>query len=239
MSIASATLTGHIRASKKDQAGARLALHYAYRSCEVRRRVLTASWLLRAKTLPPRQARGDACPPRSRQQPDGGTGSAGDGARSAGWFWQDDPSCRVAQRNFWPNSARVAWLTLDADDSGDRLVAYVAFALQEAGVDMSADGDSRSGWRTGAPTGAAALHAVLNAVAAFGRRYLPDFRRCRAHRRRRCVAAPRQRHSICAGEPAHRHRHARQSRACRLPICPSEVLSIASMRRSCASRRLK
>lgn len=61
--------------------------------------------------------------------------------------------------------ARVAWLVLDADDSGDRLVAYLAFALQEAGVDMSTTGilaDDRSG----APTGIAALHAVLNAVTA-------------------------------------------------------------------------
>ena len=62
---------------------------------------------------------------------------------------------------------RVAWLTLDADDSAERLVAYVAFALQEAGVDMSATG-ILAPHGAGAPTGAAALDAVLNAVAVFG-----------------------------------------------------------------------
>ena len=47
---------------------------------------------------------------------------------------------------------RVAWLTLDADDTADRLVAYMALSLQEAGVDMAATGllsDDRSGWPTG------------------------------------------------------------------------------------------
>ena len=61
---------------------------------------------------------------------------------------------------------RVAWLTLGADDSAERLVAYIAFALQEAGVDMSATGLLAADGG-GAPTGAAALDAILNAVAGF------------------------------------------------------------------------
>ena len=57
----------------------------------------------------------------------------------------------------------VAWLTLDADDSVERLAAYLAFALQEAGVEMSATGLLRDG-HLGAPAGTPAVHAVLHAV---------------------------------------------------------------------------
>ena len=57
----------------------------------------------------------------------------------------------------------VAWLTLDADDSVERLAAYLAFALQEAGVEMSATGLLRDG-HLGAPAGTPAVHAVLHAA---------------------------------------------------------------------------
>ena len=58
---------------------------------------------------------------------------------------------------------RVAWLTLDADDSVERLAAYIAFALQEAGVEMSATGLLQDG-PLGAPAGTPAVHAVLHAA---------------------------------------------------------------------------
>lgn len=59
---------------------------------------------------------------------------------------------------------QVAWLTLDADDSGERLAAYLAFTLQEAGVDMSATGLLKDGQR-GSAAGTLAIHAVLHAAA--------------------------------------------------------------------------
>ena len=59
---------------------------------------------------------------------------------------------------------RVAWLTLDAHDSGERLAAYLAFALQEAGVEMSATGLLKDGHH-GSPGGTPAIHAVLHAAA--------------------------------------------------------------------------
>ena len=58
---------------------------------------------------------------------------------------------------------RVAWLTLDADDSVERLAAYLAFALQGAGVEMSATGLLKDGL-LGAPAGTPAIHAVLHAA---------------------------------------------------------------------------
>ena len=58
---------------------------------------------------------------------------------------------------------RVAWLTLDADDSAERLAAYMAFALQEAGVEMSATGLLQDG-HLGAPAGTPAVHALLHAA---------------------------------------------------------------------------
>ena len=58
---------------------------------------------------------------------------------------------------------RVAWLTLDADDSVERLAAYLAFALQGAGVEMSATGLLKDG-HLGAPAGTPAIHAVLHAA---------------------------------------------------------------------------
>lgn len=63
---------------------------------------------------------------------------------------------------------RVAWLTLDADDTGERLALYVAFALQEAGIDMTETGLLRDDHR-GSPTGTLALHSVLQAIAGDGR----------------------------------------------------------------------
>ena len=59
---------------------------------------------------------------------------------------------------------QVAWLTLDAHDSGERLAAYLAFTLQEAGVDMSASGLLKDGHR-GSAAGTLAIHAVLHAAA--------------------------------------------------------------------------
>jgi LuxR family maltose regulon positive regulatory protein len=63
---------------------------------------------------------------------------------------------------------QVAWLTLDANDTEERLAAYVAFALQEAGVDMAATGLLRDDHR-GSLSGALALHSVLQAAARAGR----------------------------------------------------------------------
>lgn len=59
---------------------------------------------------------------------------------------------------------QVAWLTLDSNDTEERLAAYLGFALQEAGVDMAATGLLREDHR-GSPSGALALHSVLQAVA--------------------------------------------------------------------------
>ena len=55
---------------------------------------------------------------------------------------------------------RVAWLTLDGNDTEDRFAAYVAFALQEAGADMGATGLLREDPRGPLPA-ALALHSVL------------------------------------------------------------------------------
>ena len=63
---------------------------------------------------------------------------------------------------------QVAWLTLDANDTEERLAAYLAFALQEAGVDMAATGLLRDDHRGSLP-GALALHSVLQAAARPGR----------------------------------------------------------------------
>ena len=62
---------------------------------------------------------------------------------------------------------RVAWLTLDADDTGERLARYVAFALQEAGIDMTKTGLLRDEHR-GSPNGTLPLHSVLQAIASNG-----------------------------------------------------------------------
>lgn len=63
---------------------------------------------------------------------------------------------------------QVAWLTLDANDTEERLAAYLAFALQEAGVDMAATGLLRDDHRGSLP-GALGLHSVLQAAASDGR----------------------------------------------------------------------
>jgi LuxR family maltose regulon positive regulatory protein len=63
---------------------------------------------------------------------------------------------------------QVAWLTLDAHDTEERLAAYIAFALEEAGIDMAATGLLRDDHRGSMP-GALALHAVLQEAAHAGR----------------------------------------------------------------------
>lgn len=60
--------------------------------------------------------------------------------------------------------AQVAWLTLDPSDTDERFVPYLAFALQEAGVDMAATGLLREDPR-GALPAPLALHSVLQAAA--------------------------------------------------------------------------
>lgn len=55
---------------------------------------------------------------------------------------------------------QVAWLTLDSNDTEESLAAYLAFALQDAGVDMEATGLLRDDHR-GRPPGALAWHSVL------------------------------------------------------------------------------
>lgn len=122
---------------------------------------MSASWLLKGKILPPKQlvamhARGRLinrlASGRARrlamiEAP------AGFGKTTLLAQWRE---LLLAER------MRVAWLTLDADDTADRLVAYIAFSLQEAGVDLASTGllsDDRRGWPT------LALPSILDALA--------------------------------------------------------------------------
>lgn len=59
---------------------------------------------------------------------------------------------------------RVAWLTLDEDDSAQRLLAYIAHSLAGAGLDLAATGLLLEDPR-GLPTGTPALHSIVDAVA--------------------------------------------------------------------------
>ncbi|MDE2013451.1 MAG: hypothetical protein KGJ75_11045 [Alphaproteobacteria bacterium] len=121
------------------------------------------AWLLRAKILPPRQlvpmqwrsallellAAGGARKLTFVEAP------AGFGKTTLLAQWREQ---------LLADGTRVAWLTLDGEDAGDRFATYLAFALQEAGVDMAGTRLLTSD-RGGAPSGALALHAVLDGVA--------------------------------------------------------------------------
>lgn len=60
--------------------------------------------------------------------------------------------------------AQVAWLTLDSNDTEERLAAYLAFALQDAGVEMAETGLLHDDHRGPLPA-ALALHSVLQLAA--------------------------------------------------------------------------
>src|ERR1700722_8105726 len=112
---------------------------------------MTASWLLRAKISPPRQLVAMHARNRLLEELDAGRtrkitvleAPAGFGKTTLLAQWR---GAMLAKRT------RVAWLTLDEDDAGDRLPAYVAFALNDAGVDMTSIG-ILSDDRRGAPSG--------------------------------------------------------------------------------------
>lgn len=123
---------------------------------------MAVSWLLKGKTLPPKQMAGVqprhklleglmlSPPPRITivEAP------AGFGKTTLLALWRT---------RLIAGGVRVAWLTLDRDDVGDILTAYLAFALSEAGVDMTAAGLSTQGPISG-KSDAIQLNAVLNAV---------------------------------------------------------------------------
>jgi LuxR family maltose regulon positive regulatory protein len=170
---------------------------------------MIASWLLKAKTLPPRQL--VAIDARDRlidRLKVGRTrkvtlleAPAGFGKTTLLAQWRE---MLLAERT------RVAWLTLDRDDTGDRLVAYIAFALQEAGVDMAATG-FLSDDRRGSPTGALALHSLLEAAAQDGHAVLPDLRRPGKNDGPGRATPARYADQLRARQPAHCHRCAHQS----------------------------
>jgi LuxR family maltose regulon positive regulatory protein len=58
----------------------------------------------------------------------------------------------------------VAWLTLDGDDTPERIIAYIAWSLREAGLDVAATGTPGSE-PDNLPAAAPALSEVLDALA--------------------------------------------------------------------------
>jgi len=128
---------------------------------------MIASWLLKAKILPPKQLVAMQTRHRLIDQLTAGRtrkltlleAPAGFGKTTLLAQWR---------ALLLDGQTRVAWLTLDADDTEDRLVSYFAFALQEAGIDMAATRILADD-RRGSPVGASALHSVLHAVARDGR----------------------------------------------------------------------
>ena len=128
---------------------------------------MNASWLLRGKILPPKQL--VAMHSRARLIDRLAAGRArkltlidapaGFGKTTLLAQWRE---------LLLTEGTRVAWLTLDEDDTGDRLVAYIALSLREAGLDIAATGILTEDHR-GLPAGALALPAILDAVARDGR----------------------------------------------------------------------
>lgn len=127
---------------------------------------MIANWLIKAKLVPPRQL----VPMHARDQLIARLKAgrarkvtmieapAGFGKTTLLVQWRE---VLLAGRT------RAAWLTLDEDDGADRLTAYLAGSLQESGFDLKAAGLLLED-RRGAPTGMAALHAVLDLVARDG-----------------------------------------------------------------------
>jgi LuxR family maltose regulon positive regulatory protein len=128
---------------------------------------MMASWLLRAKILPPKQlvvmhrraallkllAAAPARKLTFLEAP------AGFGKTTLLAQWRE---------HLLDEGVCVGWLALDGDDLGDRFATYLAFALQEAGVAMDAT-HLLAGDRGGAPTGVLALHAILDCVGRSGK----------------------------------------------------------------------
>jgi LuxR family maltose regulon positive regulatory protein len=134
---------------------------------------MSASWLLKGKILPPKQlvamhARGRLISRLTSGRARRLTmieAPAGFGKTTLLAQWRE---LLLTER------MRVAWLTLDADDTADRLVAYIALSLQGAGVDLASTGllsDDPRGW----PAGALALPSILDALARDARAVLLIF----------------------------------------------------------------
>jgi hypothetical protein len=204
---------------------------------------MIASWLLKAKILPPKQLVAMQTRHRLIDQLTAGRtrkltlleAPAGFGKTTLLAQWR---------ALLLEGQTRVGWLTLDADDTADLLVSYIAFALQEAGIDMAATRILADD-RRGSPVGASALHSVLHAVARDGRDVclmFDDF-----ERDDRCGRTSPARHAAAlrARQSAHCRRRAEQSGAAARPpfaerpgqSCRRGKPSFHASRSECLSRR--
>jgi LuxR family transcriptional regulator, maltose regulon positive regulatory protein len=121
-----------------------------------------ATWLLKAKLAPPKQM--VAMHPRDRLIARLTAGRsrkltmleapAGFGKTTLLAQWRE---LLLAQH------VLVAWLTLDEDDTAERLINYLALSLAGAGADLEGTG-LLSEDRRGLPSGAPALHSILDAL---------------------------------------------------------------------------
>jgi LuxR family transcriptional regulator, maltose regulon positive regulatory protein len=121
-----------------------------------------ATWLLKAKLAPPKQM--VAMHPRDRLTARLTAGRsrkltmieapAGFGKTTLLAQWRE---LLLAQH------VRVAWLTLDEDDTAERLISYLALSLAGAGADLEGTGLLAED-RRGLPSGAPALHSILDAL---------------------------------------------------------------------------
>jgi LuxR family maltose regulon positive regulatory protein len=127
---------------------------------------MNVSWLLKAKTLPPKQLvsvhpRTTLVEPLMLARQHRVTvleAPPGFGKTTVLALWR---------MRLLSESVRVAWLTLDSDDIGPLLPSYIAYAMSEAGVDMASTGllDRR---RSAASNGTQAVTTLLNSIGAFG-----------------------------------------------------------------------
>jgi LuxR family maltose regulon positive regulatory protein len=121
-----------------------------------------ATWLLKAKLAPPKQM--VAMHPRDRLTARLTTGRSGKLTMIEAPAGFGKTTLLAQWRELLLGQhILVAWLTLDEDDTAERLINYLALSLAGAGADLERTG-LLSEDRRGLPSGAPALHSILDAL---------------------------------------------------------------------------